>query len=130
MSNEPETIDNIAASIRTAINGGDLRPFRDVLHPNVTWSAPEDASPTCQSDDQVLAWFTRGRTSGTRARVTETVIWHDRILLGLIVTDAKVARELVGKANRWQIYTVRNGMVTEIVGFETREAAFAHAEGR
>jgi SnoaL-like domain len=130
MSDEHEGMANIALQVKAAIDGGNLSDFEGVLDPDVRWGAPNDPSPACQNREQVLAWYTRGRASGTRAHVTETVIWENRLLVGLIVTHARTARELEGDANRWQVYTVRAGRIIDIAGFDTRDEAFEYAGGK
>ncbi len=128
MAEEPADAERIAEQIKAAIDGGDLTDFETVLDPDVRWGAPGDPTPACQNRDQVLAWYTRGRASGTRAQVTETVLWENRILVGLIVTTARSARELDGDANRWQVYTVRAGLIIDIAAFDSRDEAFAYAQ--
>lgn len=63
----------------------------------------------------MLAWYRRGLDSGARARVTETVVADDKILVGLKVTGPAAAG--AGEADRWQVLTVRSGRIAEIAGF-------------
>jgi ketosteroid isomerase-like protein len=105
-----------------ALEHADLAGYRELLDPGVTWGAPDDPQPGCKNRDQVLAWYRRGRARGVRARVTETEVGVDRILVGLEVgleggDDAPV--------RRWQVLTVRNGRIVDIRGFENRETALA-----
>ena len=56
----------------------------------------------------------------------------DRILVGLRVTGLQAAgtrtpADRGGEAQRWQVLTVRDGRVIDIVGFDTRREAMARA---
>ena len=124
---QQEAIEVIAQQVRVALEAADLSAFSDLLDPDVHWGAPDASRPACKNRDHVLAWYHRGRESGVRAQVTEVVVLGDRILVGLIVHPA--ANERGGAAPRWQVLTVRDGRVVDIVGFETRRDALARAEG-
>ena len=50
-----------------------------------------------------------------RADVTETLVQGDRILVGLMVGN-EVAAD-TGGSPRWQVLTVKGGLVTDIRGF-------------
>jgi len=105
-----------------ALEDADLEGYRELLDPGVTWGAPDDPQPGCRNRDQVLAWYRRGRARGVRAKVTETEVGVDGILVGLEVgleggDDAPV--------ERWQVLTVRRGKIVDIRGFEDRQTARA-----
>lgn len=119
----------IAERVKSAYESADLSAFSDLLDPNVTWGAPDDPSPECQNRAQVLAWYQRGRESGTRARVLEIVVLGDRLLVGLSVIGDRAARARGGAAERWQLLTVAGGRIVDILGFEEREEAVASATG-
>jgi hypothetical protein len=59
--------------------------------------------------------------------VAEVSVLGNRLLVGLKVAGTEEANERGGIATRWQILTVRDGRVVDIVGFETRGEAVAHA---
>jgi len=122
----PDAVGRLAGQIAAALEAADLAAYRDLLDPAVTWGPPEQPRSGCRSRDQVLAWYARGREAGTRASVTETAVFGDKILVGLLVTGRSDAvGEPHGEERRWQVLTVRDGKVTEIVGFEDREQAMA-----
>jgi ketosteroid isomerase-like protein len=127
MSEEAESMERVARQVRIALETADLSAFGDILDPNVRWGAPGDPSPPCQSREQVVSWYQRGEDVGARARVSETTVFGDRILFGLVVAGTRAARERGGKATRWQVLTVKDGRVVDIVGFEQRSGAVAHA---
>jgi ketosteroid isomerase-like protein len=124
---EDRSVEDIAGLVRSALEDGDLRSFADLLDPRVTWGAPDDPSPACQSRRQVLAWYERGRDAGVRARVTEVVVRGDRIVVGLAVSGNRAADGDAPENARWQVLTVRQGRVVDIVGFEERDVALARA---
>jgi ketosteroid isomerase-like protein len=122
LSPAPSGLDELAAQIRVALEHADLDGYRELLDPAVTWGAPDDPRPACQNRDQVLAWYRRGRARGVRAKVTETEVGVDCILVGLEVGDEAGDDSPV---QRWQVLTVRNGKIVDIRGFEDRQTALA-----
>jgi len=132
MPEQVTVMEHVARQVRAALQAADLSAFSDLLDPEVRWGAPGDSSPACQNRAQVLAWYERGREAGVRARVCETVLAVDRILVGLRVmglgaAGSSVAADVGGEANRWQVLTVRDGRIVDIVGFDERSHAAARA---
>jgi ketosteroid isomerase-like protein len=113
------------APLRAALEDADLEGYRDLLDPGVTWGAPGDPEPACRNRDQVPAWYRRGRARGVLARVTETVVVDDRILVGLAVTVGGRSTEDDDTVARRQVLAVRAGRIVDIRGFDDREEAFA-----
>ncbi len=60
-----------------------------------------------------------------RAQVTEIVVDGNKLLVGLKVVGTEAARELGGHPDRWQVLTLRDGLVIDIRGFEDRAEAVA-----
>ncbi|MGO8722687.1 MAG: nuclear transport factor 2 family protein [Acidimicrobiales bacterium] len=127
LSQGAESLTSLANRIKTALENGDPASFGDLLDANVRWGPPGDPSPPCQNKDQVLAWYLRARQSGARARVSEVSVVGDRILVGMVVAGTDSARQSGGQAARWQLLSLRNGRVVDIVGFEQRVEAVAWA---
>jgi len=118
----------IADQVGVALEAADLSAYRELLHPDVRWGAPDAKRPSCRNRDQVLAWYQRGRESGVRASVTEVVVLGDRLLVGLTVRGRQEEHEDGGAAPRWQVLTVSDGRIVDIVGFDDRAEAVARAE--
>jgi ketosteroid isomerase-like protein len=118
-------MDQLAGQVRSAMAAEDLSAFADLLHPDVTWGAP-GANPTCRNRNQVLTWYQRGREAGVRGSVFDVEIIGDRLLISMSVRGTEEARERGGTALRYQVLTVRNGKVVDIVGFEDRADALAY----
>jgi hypothetical protein len=55
--------------------------------------------------------------------VTEVTAGAGTLLVGLEVTGTPAAREAGGKAQRWQVLTLRGGRIVDIRGFDDRTAA-------
>jgi ketosteroid isomerase-like protein len=125
MSEDQDTMEGLARQVRVALEAADLSGFSDLLDPDVTWGAPGSRRPTCQNRDQVLRWYQRGKESGTEARVSEVAVFGDRILVEMTVRNTQAADERGGEALRWQVLTVRDGRVVDIVGFDDRTDAVA-----
>jgi len=127
MTKDAGSLEELARQVRIALETADLAAYRDLLDPDVHWGPPGDTSPPCQNRDQVITWYERARQSGTRATVSEVEVLEDQILVGLVVTENEEARARGGRAARWQLLTIRNGRVVDIVGFEQRVEAVAWA---
>ncbi|MGO9342580.1 MAG: nuclear transport factor 2 family protein [Acidimicrobiales bacterium] len=131
MSEQSESLKEIARQLRSALESADLSAFSGLLDPKVRWGPPGDQSPPCQSREQVLAWYERAKDRGVSAKVSESTVVGDRIIVGLVVAGSDAAQQRGGEALRWQVFTMRNGRVVEIVGFDLRseavEWAGAHA---
>ena len=122
----PETMEELGRQVKLALESADLGAYRDLLDPNVRWGPPGSSSPPCQNRDQVLAWYQRGREAGTTATVSEVTVVKDHLLVGLVVRDVKESHPERAQSLRWQLLTVRDGRVCDIVGFESREDAEAY----
>jgi hypothetical protein len=125
MTGQADAVSRLAGQVRQALEAADLDTYADLLDPAVRWGPPGDPAPPCQTRGQVLDWYRRGREAGVRARVTETRVSGDKILVGLMVTSPAEAQ--AAEAGRWQVLTVRNGRIAVIEGFDDRDEAAAWA---
>jgi|HubBroStandDraft_4_1064222.scaffolds.fasta_scaffold1162308_1 hypothetical protein len=128
MATDLVQMERVAGQVQGALRTADLTGYRELLDPNVTWGAPGDMEPGCRNRDQVLAWYRRGRAKGVRADVTEATVHNDKILVGLSIFDGQSSSESGRQTHRWQILTVKNGLIIDIRGFEERVAAIASME--
>ncbi|MGO9964863.1 MAG: nuclear transport factor 2 family protein [Acidimicrobiales bacterium] len=126
MSEQAESVQDVARRWRTALESADLSGLGDLLDPEVKWGPPGDPSPPCRTREEVIAWYTRGRDSGTRAEVSEVAVLGNLILVGLEVVRSPSPGGLRGRRARWQVLTVHDGLVVDIVGFDRRSEALAH----
>ncbi|HVA53263.1 MAG TPA: nuclear transport factor 2 family protein [Acidimicrobiales bacterium] len=126
MVESPESMERLARQVRVALETADLDAFSELLDENVRWGPPGDSSPPCQNREQVLAWYERGKASGTTATVSAITVVGDQLLVSLAVRGAEDSRQRVGQATRWQLLSVRDGLVSEIVGFDRRDEAEAY----
>jgi hypothetical protein len=126
VSEQPEVMQNIAAQVKGALEAADLTAYAHLLDPDVRWGAPGDQVYGCKNRNQVLAWYQAGHSAGVRAEVTKTIVSGDRILVEMRVTgrddddDSDVA-------DRWQVLTVRDGLVVDIAGYDDKADAAADA---
>ncbi len=126
MATDPTDMERIAGQISAALQSADLIGYRELLDPDVTWGAPGDTESGCRNRDQVLTWYRRGRAKGIRADVTEAGVYGDKILVGLRVVDHRSPSDAGDPAGRWQVLTIRDGLVKDIRGFEDRATASSH----
>jgi SnoaL-like domain len=118
-------MDELTRQLRLAYETGDLELFGSLLAPNVTWGAPGDPSPTCQSKNQVLSWYQKGAYAGARAKVQEMTEFGSQLLVGLVVRGTLQAKEKGGQGPRWQVLTIEDSKIVDIVGFEQKSDATA-----
>jgi ketosteroid isomerase-like protein len=116
-------MDRLAGQVRRALEAADLDAYARLLDRGVRWGPPGDPVPPCRSRAQVLTWYRRSHDAGARARVTETLVAGDKILVGLTVTGPADADAGARVVNRWQVLTVRGGRITGIAGFAERDEA-------
>jgi len=122
-----DTMDQVARRVRAALAAQDLSTFSELLDPDVTWGAPGARHPSCQNRNQVLAWYQRGREAGVQGSVFGVEVVGDRLLVSMSVRGTENARDRGGAALRYQVLTVRDGRVVDIVGFDDKADALAHA---
>lgn len=121
------TVEAVADRIQSALGSADLTAFADLLAPDVRWGAPDDPDQSCRNRDEVMAWYRRGRDAGVRAQVTETIVYDNNIVVGLLVTGRPSPEGADEEAQRWQVLTVGDDGVEEICGFDNRDDAVARA---
>ena len=124
-------LDQLAGQVRAALGSGDLTAYRHLLAPDVRWGPPGDQVSGCHTRGQVLDWYQAARDQGVRAEVTEVAAGTDRLLVGLVVSgrhgeDGGHAGS-GGARPRWQVLTVRDGLIADIRGFDDRAEAAAEA---
>jgi hypothetical protein len=117
------TMDQIAGQVREALAAESLSAFTALLDPDVTWGAPGARNPSCTNRNQVVAWYQRGREAGVRGSVFNVEVMGDRLLVSMSVRGTENARERGGAALRYQVLTVRNDRIVDIVGFDDRTEA-------
>lgn len=123
VSTDFESVEGVALLLRSAMESADLEAIADLLAVNVTWGPPGDSSPPCRKKRQVLEWYERGKNSGASAHVSEVVVRGNHVLMGLVVSGTRGARDHGGHTVRWQVFTIADGHLTDIVGFDQRNIA-------
>jgi ketosteroid isomerase-like protein len=120
------TPNQLAEQVRKALAAEDVSAFAELLDPDVTWGAPGARNPTCKNRSQVLTWYERAREGGVRGSVSDVDVLGDRLLVSLSVQGTEGARERGGTALRFQVLTVRDGRIVDIVGFDDKAEALSH----
>lgn len=111
----------LAERVKDALESADLDKIGELLAPDVTWGAPGDPNPACRNRDQVPTWYRQGRNAGARARVVEMEERGGKYLVGLRVDGGAEA----GTFDRWQVLTIRDGLIGDIRGYPDRDEACA-----
>lgn len=122
------TVEELAEQVRKALAAEDVSAFADLLDPNVTWGAPGSRNPTCKNRNQVLGWYERAQEVGVRGSVFDVDVLGDRLIVSLSVQGTEGARERGGTSLRFQVLTVRDGQIVEIVGFDEKAEALSYAQ--
>ena len=104
-------------SPREAIAHGDLTAFEDVLAPDVVWLGRYPGE-ICRNRDEVLAMLREAQEHGIQAS-PEIVLERD----DLLVVDPHLD-------GRHQVLVLRDGVISEVRAYLSREAAIEAAEGR
>lgn len=105
----------------------DLEAFLRLCADDVHWGAPGDPHGGCHNRDQVRSWYESAFRRGVRATVTEMRGGPSSLLVGLTVSGSPAAEEQGGRAERWQVLTIRDGRITDICGFDDRTEAASWA---
>lgn len=119
-------MDEVAEQVRKALVAEDISAYSELLDPNVTWGAPGARNPTCKNRNQVLGWYERGRDAGVRGSVYDVEVLGERLLVSMSVRGTENAQKRGGTALRFQLLTVRNGKIVDIVGFDDKAEALAY----
>ena len=104
-------------SVRQAIEQGDLTKFEEVLAPDIVWLGRYPGE-ICRNRDEVLAMLREAQDHGIQAS-PEIVLERD----DLLVVDPHLD-------GRHQVLVLRDGVISEVRAYPSREAAIASAEGR
>jgi hypothetical protein len=104
-------------SPREAIEHGDLTAFEEVLAPDIVWLGRYPGE-ICRNRDEVLAMLREAQARGIQAS-PEVVLEHE----DLLVVDPHLD-------GRHQVLVLREGVISEVRAYLSREAAIAAAEGR
>jgi ketosteroid isomerase-like protein len=104
-------------SPREAVERGDLTQFEDVLAPDIVWLGRYPGE-ICRNREEVLAMLREAQQKGIQAS-PEIVLERD----DLLVVDPHID-------GRHQVLVVRDGVISEVRAYVSREAALAAAEGR
>lgn len=119
---DQEGTEGLASRVRSALDSADLEAFAELLDPNVHWGPPGDPSPPCQSRQQVLEWYRRGRADGRQARVLDVSTLADKICVQMKVTGGRTL-DTRAESDRWQVLTVAGGRVIDIRGYDNQTDA-------
>lgn len=118
---------DLVERIKGAYVARDASAVAELLDPNVTWGTPGAGNPTCKNRNQVMTWYQRALESGVNGSACDVEVMGDRLLVSLTVRGTEGARERGGTALRYQVLTVGDGLITDIVGFDTKDEALAYA---
>jgi ketosteroid isomerase-like protein len=117
----------LAETVKQALDSGDLEKYSTLLAPDATWGAPDDNEWGCHNRREVLTWYRRAQEAGMRAEVSEVVVGEGKLLVGVRVSGNDAAEDNGGTIDRWQVLTIRDGLVADIRGFEDRAEAARRA---
>ena len=118
--------EDLIGPIRAALAGGDLESFADLLAPDVRWGAPGDSTSGCHNRRQVLQWWRSSQDAGVQADVVDVTAHGDKVLVHLVVSGSRTEGadgEPAELADRWQVLTIRDGLVADIRGHEDPDEA-------
>lgn len=120
-------LDELQQRVRVALETGDLDAYRELLAPDARWGPADEPEWGCKSRREVISWYAAARDRGLTATVDEVVEGQGCLLVGLTVSGTPAAAEHGGSTSRWQVLTVRDGQISDIRGFDSRELAAERA---
>jgi ketosteroid isomerase-like protein len=104
-------------SVREALESGGFEPHPDLLAPDVVWIG-RFPGELCRNRDEVLEMFRLARENGIEAN--PEIVWEQDDTL---VVDPHLD-------GRHQVIVVRDGVVSEVRAYVSRDAAVAAVEKR
>ena len=104
-------------SVRDAIEQGDLTQFEEVLAPDIVW-AGRHPGELCRNRDEVLAMLRDAQERGIEAEPEIVLERGD-----LLVVDPHLD-------GRHQVLVLRDGVISEVRAYPSRDAALAAVEER
>lgn len=121
------SVEELVERFWTAMESADVDSSSELFAPDVCWGPPGDPDSGCHNREEVLAWYRAARDLGVRAEVTEIVAGTDRLLVGLRITGSPAADDEGDKVVRWQVLSLRDGVIADIRGYDDRESAATQA---
>jgi len=118
----------VAEQLATALESADAELFGPLLHPAVRWGGQEETEQTCHSCGDVLAWYRRLHDAGMRARVTETVVRNQAVVLTLALTGREQGPDGARPDVVHQVFHLEAGLVVDIRGCLQRGLVLAWAD--
>jgi len=120
------TLDRVARLLTEALETADAERFGSLLHPDVRWGG---GPAGCHSRAQVVEWYQVLHAKGLRTRVIESAVRGYQVVLGLQVHRPAAVSRPAPPPLVYQGFTVVDGLVVEIRGYEDRAAALAPGPG-
>lgn len=117
---------DLGQQVKVAMEAADLEALFKLMAPDLQWGPPDDPGSGCHNRAEARAWYEAAFRRGMRATVNEVVVAGDHLVLGLDVQGPR-AKEQAQGSPRWQVLTVRDGLIADIRGFDTREEAARRA---
>jgi hypothetical protein len=121
------SLEALAELVRSALDGGDLDAYQDLLAPNAHWGPPDEPAWGCHNRNEILAWYKAAQANGMQAEVNEVAVGTNALLVGLTMWGNAAEQGSEGSAPRWQVLTVEAGKIVDICGFDNRPEAAARA---
>jgi len=110
-----------------AIVGGDFAAIADLLAPEVTWHGGDrKARNACRNRDQVLGFMRETHRQGPIGELVDVIDVGEQQVVAVLRRQSTAGGEPELVAN---LTTFRDGMIVEMVAFESPAAALAATEG-
>jgi ketosteroid isomerase-like protein len=109
-----------------AIANGDLDAVEQLLAPDIRWHGGDpDAEGACRNRDQALV-FIRSRAQARMGELVDVIDAGDSV----VVVMQPPAEGGETPSRRANVTSFRDGLVVEMIAFESPEAALAHVRDR
>jgi hypothetical protein len=116
-------METVAARLKVALNARDMDAFRALIADDARWGegGPDDPR-TCQNRNEIIANYKRLLDQGVRGTVTETMTGPGGVVCHIEIEWPDAVPNQRGPI-LYQVFLVRDGVVTHIKGMDDRELA-------
>jgi ketosteroid isomerase-like protein len=110
-----------------ALSAGDLAALESALAPDAKWRAVEDGPWNCEDREAILEVMARNLESGLSGRIEEVLDADGRTIVAFRPDRHEPGAWPLDRGVRYLVLTSRAGLIVEMKGCASRDAALAYA---
>lgn len=125
-----ENAEEFVRTTWTAIQAGDFSALETSLAPDAQWRAVEDGPWNCENRAMILRVMQDRRSRILEGEVDSVTVVGDRIVVGFRPLKKGLDAWPLDNGVRYVVLTLRDGLVSELKGHATKNAALDYANAR